>query len=121
MVKITINGKEYNVNAGDNLLEVIRANNIQIPSPCFKSERVKTGWCNLCLVKINGGDNLRLSCITKIEEGMTVNTETDSIVKSRKTNLESLFKEHYKEEQCNDCIWDGGCELHILAGEYEVL
>ncbi len=121
MPKIIINGKEHVVDSEDNLLEVIRADNIPVPSPCYKSERVKEGWCKLCLIKIEGEDDFQPACTTKIIEGMVVITESDSIEISRKANLEILFKKHYKEELCRNCIWEGECELHDLAREYDIL
>ncbi len=117
-VKVSVNGITYSVRAGQNLLSVLKEIRIDIPSACYFSKIRKNGWCGLCLVEIDECDNLQTACTVQITGGMKIRTDSPEIVQARKENLELLFKKHYKESVCAECIWDGECDLHILAGQF---
>ncbi|OGO00512.1 MAG: (2Fe-2S)-binding protein [Chloroflexi bacterium RBG_13_51_52] len=94
MVKFTINGRQIKAEAGITLLVAARANNIYIPTLCENEAVAPYGACRLCLVEIKtakGRERLVTSCIYLVEEGLTVQTNTEKIQKIRKTLLELLL------------------------------
>ncbi len=119
-MKISINGKMITALEGQNLLDVIKENQIKIPSPCHHSDQQKKLICQLCVVEIEGQKKLQTACSKKAENGMVIWTDSARIDQTRKKNLHALFTQHYNKEVCDDCIWDSGCELHSLAQKYQI-
>ena len=94
MVKLTINGRKIQAEEGTTLLYAARDNNIFIPTLCENEAVTPYGACRLCLVEIKtakGRERLVTSCIYLVEEGLTVNTNTERIRKIRNTLLELLL------------------------------
>jgi len=80
--------------AGITLLDAARANNIHIPTLCANEAVTPYGACRLCLVEIKtakGRERLVTSCIYLVEEGLTVQTNTEKIQKIRRMLLELLL------------------------------
>ena len=94
VINLNINGKEVKGNAGQTILDIARANKIEIPTMCF-DERVEIyGSCGLCVVEVEGIPKLLRSCATVASDGMIINTNTDRVKSSRKTALELLLSDH---------------------------
>lgn len=94
MVKLTINGREITAEEGTTLLHAARDNNIYIPTLCENEAVAPYGACRLCLVEIKtakGRERLVTSCIYLVEEGLTVQTDTERIRNIRKMLLELLL------------------------------
>jgi bidirectional [NiFe] hydrogenase diaphorase subunit len=94
MVKLTINGRQIKVQEGATVLHAARENNIHIPTLCENEAVAPYGACRLCLVEIKtarGRERLVTSCIYQVEEGLTVQTNTERIQKIRKMLLELLL------------------------------
>ena len=94
MVNITINERKIKTEEGKTILDAARKNNIYIPTLCANEEVAPYGACRLCLVEIKtakGRERLVTSCIYLVEEGLTVQTDTDRIKKIRKALLELLL------------------------------
>ncbi len=80
MVKLTINGRQYQAKEGMTVLEAAQENNIHIPTLCNMEAILPYGACRLCLVEITtarGRERLVTSCIYQVEEGLTVQTNTE--------------------------------------------
>ena len=93
MVKLTINGREITAEEGTTLLYAARDNNIHIPTLCENEAVAPYGACRLCLVEIKtakGRERLVTSCIYLVEEGLTVQTNTEKVRNIRKMLLELL-------------------------------
>ena len=72
----------------------------------------------LCLVEIEGQRRLQASCLTPVQEGMVVRTDTrPSFASQRKLIVELLFAE--RNHICSVCVANGDCELQDLAAELE--
>jgi bidirectional [NiFe] hydrogenase diaphorase subunit len=94
MVKLTINGREITAEEGTTLLHAARDKNIYIPTLCENEAVAPYGACRLCLVEIKtakGRERLVTSCIYLVEEGLTVQTDTERIQNIRKMLLELLL------------------------------
>jgi bidirectional [NiFe] hydrogenase diaphorase subunit len=94
MVKLTINGRKIEAEEGVSVLHAARENNIYIPSLCDNEAVAPYGACRLCLVEIktaHGRERLVTSCIYQVEEGLTILTNTERVVKNRRMLLELLL------------------------------
>jgi bidirectional [NiFe] hydrogenase diaphorase subunit len=94
MVKITINGRNITAEEGISVLSAARNNNINIPTLCENEAVAPYGACRLCLVEIKtakGRQRLVTSCLYPVEEGLTVQTNTEKIQKIRKMLIELLL------------------------------
>jgi len=115
--KLTIDGREMTAREGQTILQVALANGIDIPHLCYDPRLTPTGACRLCLVEIEGQAGLHTSCTRLAEPGMVVRTETEAVVRSRKSTLEMLLSEH--NVSCTTCDADGDCLLQDYAYRYQ--
>jgi bidirectional [NiFe] hydrogenase diaphorase subunit len=113
VVTLTVNGQEISARAEDTILTAAREAGIQIPTMCHLDGVSEVGACRLCLVEIGGSNKLQASCVTKVAEGMKVETETPKLQEYRKMILELLFAE--RNHICSVCVANGHCELQDLA------
>ncbi len=115
--KCIINNKEYNFNDGETILEVAQRNNIYIPTLCYlKKTGTPTGKCNICMVELRPSGELVHACLTKVEAGMNIITESDKCVAHRREVLEKLLALGYHD--CPTCPIPGDCELQDLVWKY---
>lgn len=125
VIHLNINGKEVQGNMGQTILDIARANAIEIPTMCF-DERVEIyGSCGLCVVEVEGIPKLLRSCATMANDGMVVNTNTNKVKSSRKTALELLLSDHVGDchAPCKRaCPGDTDCQGYvglIANGEFK--
>lgn len=141
-IKLTINGKDCTASEGMTILEAAKANDIRIPTLCHFEGIEGRANCRMCIVEVEGMRTSQPSCVTKVSEGMVVNTETEKLQAARKATLELIMAHHAVDchhcmrigsssEQsldpifCEMCFWcdcerDGFCELQALNREYHV-
>lgn len=115
MITINIDGKEIKGFKGQTIMEVARANNIDIPTLCY-DERVKIyGGCGLCVVEAEGNPKLLRACATEIAPGMVISTNNERIRSSRKMTLELLLSDHIGDCR-GPCI--NACPAHTDCQGY---
>lgn len=117
-VSLVIDNKSVSVPAGITILEAARLNGIDIPTLCFLKEINEIGDCRMCIVEVEGRRGFTTSCITKVEEGMVVHTNTPEIIQARRTILDLIISNHHME--CLTCVRDGNCELQDLAKKFDM-
>jgi bidirectional [NiFe] hydrogenase diaphorase subunit len=108
-----IDGRDLSARQDDTILEVARENNIFIPTLCDLRGLSHVGACRLCLVEVKGTARLLSACVTRVEEGMEVTTQSERLQKYRKAILELLFTE--RNHICSVCVSNGHCEMQSLA------
>ena len=67
------------------------------------------GSCNLCLVKIEGEEELVRACETEAREGMVIRTRGDDIKAARRQALAKILSTH--PHACLTCAQKEGCSL----------
>jgi len=112
---LEIDGKVVTGMAGDTIFNVAWENGIHIPRLCHVGGITDFGACRLCLVEIEGQKKLAAACMTRIEEGMVVRTDTERLQSHRRLLVELLFAE--RNHICSVCVMNGACELQDLASE----
>lgn len=113
MLEITINNKKLKVESGTTILQAAKAAEIEIPTLCHLEGKTPLGACRVCLVEVDGTNNLLASCATPVRNGMTVATNSQKVRHARKTVVELLLSEH--KGNCQFCDRSDDCELKALA------
>ena len=118
MINLTIDGKQIECEEGLTILEAAMRNGIDIPTLCFLKDINEVGDCRMCIVEVEGRRGFTTSCITKVEEGMVVHTNSKAVLDARKTTLDLILSNHHIE--CLTCIRNGNCELQRLANKFNM-
>jgi formate dehydrogenase major subunit len=108
-MRLTLDGREVQAAPGQSLLEVARANGIDIPTLCHDPRLPAAGACLLCVVEVAGSSRLALSCATEARAGMVVSTRSERVIGARRSVLELLLSTHFA-----DC--HGPCHTACPAG-----
>jgi len=144
LVALTINGQEVKTESGVTILEAAQRAGIYIPALCYHPAlKPIAQWraelaCGLCIVEVESHEDLPLSCVTRVAEGMVVYTETPQVQEARCENLRAILVEHPHacltcdrvehcgpsdiciknvpaSERCVSCPKNGRCELQSIA------
>ncbi len=113
MKNVVINGESYQVEDGITILEAARKNGIDITTLCYLKECSNVGKCGVCAVEIEGKNNLSLACLTKVEDGMVIRTDTEKVKERVKTRVSTILNKH--EFKCGTCTRKENCELLKLV------
>ncbi len=89
-MKLTMNGREVTAEPGQTLLEVAEEHGVWIPTLCASEAVRPYGACRLCLVEVTKGKKTRIvtSCVYLAAEGISVRTDTEEIVSTRRMLME---------------------------------
>lgn len=117
-VTININGKLVEAKEGQSVLSAALDAGIYIPHLCHHKDLSPIGACNLCVVEIEGEDDICNSCESIVKDGMIVNTNSDRISEMRKISMELMLSGHPSD--CTGCPKYGKCELQSLMQYLEV-
>ena len=111
-IKLNIDGREIETHEGKNILEASLEAGIYIPFLCYHPDLPSTGDCRLCVVEVEGMDELAISCTTPAADGMTVRTKTEKLAGARRQAMEKILEGHPAD--CGTCIKYLNCELQSL-------
>jgi len=94
MLKVKINGKTYEAEKGEYILNVCRRNRILVPTLCHHDGISGMGACRLCVVEVNEGKGkvVVVSCVYPLSRDCEVFTESEKIKAIRRTILSMLKK-----------------------------
>lgn len=114
MVKLTVNGREIQVEEGANLLQACLDHGIYIPNLCFmKGMEDPPASCRLCFVEIEGERKPVASCKVEVKEGMMVRTDSESARRLQRTALRLLLSVHTAD--CRNCPSNKKCDLQFMV------
>jgi len=127
MPLLKIDGKEFEVESGTTVLQVAKANGIEIPHYCYHPALEIVGSCRMCLVQVEGMPKLQVSCNTFVSDvssdrkvdgkyDMVVHTQNDLVVQERKNMLEFLLLNHPLD--CPVCDQAGECYLQDYSFKF---
>ena len=93
IVKLTIDGQEVTAQASATVLEVARQNGIDIPALCYHPVLGGAGACRVCMVEVVAWGRRRMvaSCVYPASEGLDVYTNTEKVLRSRRSVLAMLL------------------------------
>lgn len=86
-MKIVIDGKQYEAEYGEYILEVCKRNKIYIPTLCHSEALPGQGSCRMCIVEVieRGRARVVTSCLYPITKEVEVRTKSEKIMNMRKT------------------------------------
>src|SRR5437870_12472321 len=90
LVKLTIDGREFEVAEGSTILDACRRMQIDTPTLCQLDNLTPVNVCRVCVVEVEGARVLVPACSRKVEPGMKVTTDSDRVRHSRRLVLEFL-------------------------------
>jgi len=99
MIQLTIDNQQIETTEERTLLEACRENGIHIPTLCYHPSLEPYGACRLCIVEIFQDDRpsrLVASCAYPCEEGLVVQTNSETVQKNRRLTLELLLAGAYQ-------------------------
>lgn len=110
-VSVTIDGRRIDASKGELVIAAAERNDVYIPRFCWHNRMNPVGMCRMCLVEIDTGRGpaLQPSCMIECTDGMTVETQTETVVKAQEGVLEFLLINHPLD--CPVCDKGGECPL----------
>jgi NADH-quinone oxidoreductase subunit G len=116
LIKVTINGKDFQVAKGARLIDVCREKGFDIPSFCYYADLALQASCRMCLVRIEKMPKLQTSCTIICTDGMIVTTQSEEIEKAQRGMTEFLLANHPLD--CPVCDRGGECELQEMTFDW---
>ena len=109
MIKLTMDGQEAEVEAGQTLLDSAKALGIEIPTLCHHKAVPPAGACRICVVEVTGGGRPGLvpACAYPAQDGLEVATLSEAVRASRKMTCQLMLLRSPDSE-----------EIQTLAAEY---
>jgi formate dehydrogenase major subunit len=124
-MKISINGMEIAAQESITILEAAEKADIYIPKLCYVRGRNADQACGLCVVEVEGHETPVHSCDTKIQEGMSIITDSEALKEERRERLSILAETHFGDCKapcnltCPGQINVQGYIAHVAKGQYE--
>ena len=115
MVKLIIDDREACVPEHTTILDAARSVGIEIPTLCYLRDLNELGSCRVCVVEVEGCDQLVAACNNVVLDGMVVRTNSPKAREARRTNVQLLLSQH--DSQCTSCVRSGNCSLQRLSND----
>ncbi len=97
-MKLQLDGKTVEFEAGETLLDVARRNGKEIPTLCHDPRLKPAGACRTCLVEVDGFRRMPPSCATPAAAGMQVVTDSERIQRHRQALLSLYLTDHPEDD-----------------------
>ena len=111
-MELWIDGVRIQAEEGQTVLQAALAAGIYIPHLCYHPDLEPQGGCKLCVVEIEGQEEIATSCTTPAREGMRVTTKSERLSRLRKAAMEFMLAGHPGD--CTGCRSFGSCELQAM-------
>ena len=118
MATIHVDGKEYEINGAENLLQACLSLGLDIPYFCWHPALGSVGACRQCAVKQyqNAEDTrgrLVMSCMTPAQDGTFISIDDAEAKTFRESVVEWLMTNH--PHDCPVCEEGGNCHLQDMT------
>ena len=114
-IEFFLDGKAVTAEAGQTIMDVARANGIEIPGLCGEKRISKTTSCFVCVVKDRKTGKFLPSCSAMPSAGQEIDVTTDEVLEMRRTALELLLSEHNGDCEAPCTL---ACPAHAAVEEY---
>jgi NADH-quinone oxidoreductase subunit G len=116
MPKLTIDGRQIEVEPGITVLQACEIAGIEVPRFCYHERLSVAGNCRMCLVEMEKSPKPIASCAMPAADGMVIKTDSPMATKARKGVMEFLLINHPLD--CPICDQGGECDLQDQAMAY---
>lgn len=118
MATIYIDGTAYQANAGENLLEAILSQHLDLPYFCWHPSMGSIGACRQCAIITYANEEdtrgrLGMACMTSVADGMRLSVQAPLAKNFRSTVIEWLMENH--PHDCPVCEEGGECHLQDMT------
>ena len=117
-MNIEVNNISVEANNGETILDVLKRNNIHVPTLCHIKDMLPSGACRICIVEDIKTGKLIPSCSFPAYDGLKIKTHSYKVINARKTIVELLLANHP-----NDCLYcdrNQNCDLQTLASDLQI-
>jgi len=90
MIRLSVDGREIEVEEGTTVLGACTEAAIDTPTICWTPNLTPVNVCRVCVVEVEGSRALVPACSRPAEDGMVVHTDSERVRHSRKIVLEFL-------------------------------
>ncbi|REC58179.1 NADH-quinone oxidoreductase subunit NuoG [Rhodosalinus sediminis] len=117
-VRLTIDGIEREVEAGQDLLSASLGLGVDVPHFCWHAALGSVGACRLCAVRVHDGaedttGRIEMACMTPVAEGQRVELADPEAYEMRARVIEWLMVNH--PHDCAVCEEGGACHLQDMT------
>jgi NADPH-dependent glutamate synthase beta subunit-like oxidoreductase/Pyruvate/2-oxoacid:ferredoxin oxidoreductase delta subunit len=117
-MNIVINGQKLQAPEGATVFEAAREAGIYIPALCAHPERSPFA-CRICLIEVEGREDLPTSCTLPVTEGMVIHTDTPRVSRQRRKYLKRILEEH--PSACLNCSRLEPCDGTVCQRKVDYL
>jgi len=100
----------------ENLLEILEREGIRVPKFCYHPILSVAGNCRMCMVQVDGTQNIIVACATAALPGMSILTDTRLVRDAREGNVELILINHPND--CPICEQATNCDLQHITMTY---
>ncbi len=118
MVNVTIDGKKVQVPEKTTILKAAAESGVRIPTLCHWEGLNEIGACRVCVVEVEGYDQLVTACNNTVDEGMVIRTNSRKARMARRTNVELILSQH--NSNCASCVRSRNCALQSISNELNI-
>ena len=118
MATIFIDGKPYEAKEGENLLQAVLSQRLDLPYFCWHPSMGSIGACRQCAViqfadEEDAQGRLQMACMTSVADGMRLSIEAAQAKEFRAAVIEWLMENH--PHDCPVCEEGGECHLQDMT------
>ncbi|MEN8157537.1 MAG: [Fe-Fe] hydrogenase large subunit C-terminal domain-containing protein [Bacteroidota bacterium] len=117
-IRLEVNGRYIEAEKGETILTALNRNGMYVPTICSMKDLSPSGACRMCVVEVEGHENLVPACSFPVEESLEIRTHSPRVLKARKTNVELLLSNH--PDDCLYCERSGSCELQTFSEDMNI-
>lgn len=119
MVTLTIDRKKIQVPEGTTIMDAAAVAGIEIPHLCYLKGINEIAACRVCMVELEGMDQLVTACNHTVQGDMVVFTNSAKVRETRRTNVELILSQH--DARCAACVRSQNCSLQTVANDLGVI
>ena len=118
MARVNIDGQDYDLEAGQNLLYACLSKHLEIPYFCWHPALGAVGSCRLCAIiqyadEADQRGRLQMACMVPVRDGMRISVGAAFAADFRKQVIEWLMENH--PHDCPVCEEGGECHLQDMT------
>ncbi len=122
-IRFFLDGEEVEARPGETIWQVANRRGTEIPHLCYTPAPGyrPDGNCRACMVEVEGERVLAASCIRKPQQGMKVNTASESAKSARKLVFELLVGDQPAREEAHDPdsrFWNWADKLEVSDSRF---
>ncbi|MBR2633670.1 MAG: FAD-dependent oxidoreductase [Lentisphaeria bacterium] len=114
-IEFILDGRTVAAEPGQTIMDVARANNINIPGLCGEKRISKTTSCFVCVVKDLKTGRFLPSCSARPAPGQEIDASSEEVIEMRRTALNLLLSEHNGDCEAPCTV---ACPAHAPVEEY---